>query len=81
MENSLVPYISSFGVVGAGDTVKVTVQEPRDRVTKKELAHTAFVILSLTGAQIKDLNRVEVWTADGELYGVSNRQDVPLANR
>jgi hypothetical protein len=81
MEDSLVPYISGFEVVGAGDTVKVTVQEPRDRVTREELQRTAFAILSLTGEQIKDLNRVEVWTADGELNGVSNRLEVPMLNR
>ncbi|MDZ4179905.1 MAG: hypothetical protein U1E29_11860 [Coriobacteriia bacterium] len=80
MEDSLIPFIVSFEDAGV-DTVKVTVQLTRDSATKEELEQTAFAIHSLTGEQIEDLNRVEVWTADGELYGVSNRWDVPLLNR
>ncbi|MDP2181386.1 MAG: hypothetical protein Q8K99_02295 [Actinomycetota bacterium] len=80
MEGSLVPYISGFEVVG-GDTVQVTVQLTRNDVAREELERTAFTIHSLTGEQVEDLNRVEVWTADRELYGVSNRRDVPLLNR
>jgi hypothetical protein len=81
MEGSLIPFISRLEVVGAGDTVKVTVQVPKGEVTQKELDQTAFAILSLTGEKVKDLNRVEVWTADNEMYGVSNRAEVPMLNR
>jgi len=81
MEGSLIPFIAGLEVVGAGDTVKVTVQVTPNETTKKELDRTAFVILSLVGEQVTDLNRVEVWTANNELYGVSNRLEVPMLNR
>ena len=77
VEDSLVPFIVSFEDVGS-NTVKVTVQT--NNVYEEELDQTAFAILSLTGNKVETLNRVEVWTANGEMYGVSHRWDVPLLN-
>ncbi|MBK5211397.1 MAG: hypothetical protein JJE36_03690 [Coriobacteriia bacterium] len=78
VEDTLVPFIVSFEDAG-WDTVKVTVQT--NNVTEGELKQTAMAIHSLIGEQIKDLNRVEVWTANGELYGASNRAEVPMLNQ
>ena len=79
-EDSLVPYISGVKDQTAG-WVRVTVQVTRNETTKEELKRTAFVILSLTGEQIKDLDGVEVETADGELIGMSIRAEVPMLNQ
>jgi len=78
--DSLFPFISGFEDHGAGWVV-VTVQVTRNETTKEELKQTASAILSLTGEQIKDLNGVEVDTADGELYGMSTRAEVPMLNQ
>lgn len=80
MDDSLIPYISSMETVG-GNTVKVTLQVTKNDVTREELDDTARVILSLSGEKVKDLDRVEVWTADNVLHGISNRWEVPLLNR
>lgn len=78
VEDSLVPFIVSFEDVGS-DTVKVTVQA--NDVNQEELDDTARAIHSLVGEEVGDLNRVEVWTANGEMHGVSNRWEVPMLNQ
>ena len=78
--DSLFPFISGFEDHGAGWVV-VTVQVTRNSTTEEELKQTASAILSLTGEQITDLNGVEVDTADGELFGMSTRAEVPMLNQ
>jgi len=78
VEDSLVPFIVSFEDVGSG-MVKVTVQT--NDVYQEELDDTARAIHSLVGGQVEDLIRVEVWTANGEMWGFSNRGDVPMLNQ
>jgi len=78
--DSLFPFISGFEDHAAGWVV-VTVQVTRNETTKEELKQTASAILSLTGEQLKDLNGVEVDTADGELFGMSTRAEVPMLNQ
>lgn len=79
VDDSLIPFIVGFEDVGAGGTVKVTVQT--NNVSEGELKDTARAIHSLVGEKVEDLDRVEVWTADGEQYGVSNRWEVPMLNQ
>lgn len=78
--DSLVPLITGFESPTTG-TVVIAVQVTKSDTDKDELKSTARAIHSLVGLQVKDLDRVEVVTADQLLRGVSNRRNVPLLNQ
>ncbi|MFM9430080.1 hypothetical protein [Arthrobacter sp. MP_2.3] len=62
-------------------TAVFTAQLTKSDVDKDELEKAAMAVLQLAGFDDKELDRVEIVTADSLARGVANRRDSPLLNQ